>query len=551
MGMVSFGAMRPLIFGFWIGIMAALPAVGEDRFKNWVEQEVKWIASKAEAKEFESLTTEEQRRAFIDRFWKRRDPTPETERNEYKESFYERFEYANENFSEGIPGWRTDRGRVYIIHGPPDQEQFVTADSVYTRRGVPSSRGGQGGSASTGAQRQRIVWTYFSVPNAKYYKGRVIAVFEPAVGLTEQDFTLGESVTAQQHAADIWRRSGVQMSDLIPTNSRYRLTRVGRPGAVSSRGTDAPVGGIGDSARMVEDLLRSPGDLLEEGKAEQNRQDSSRQRLREQVSTHVSLTTLPVHMQARCFPEPEMANMALSWQVPISSLKVEKNKDLRRLKLDLMVQVRDVRDGSLVDEIFKPLDVYYTKDQFKELQDESLRYVNEFNLPYGDYEVVSVVKDVYSGRMGSSSSRVQTPPQPPSQVALSDIVLARTLSQEFDPGLGRNLVVNEWQVLPEADSSFRRQEKLVLYFKIYKPSVKEGIPSLVASYKFIAEDGSVSASSGPRKLEQLSDADNGTITFSSIVDLSKFKPGPYQVQVNVVDFLSRDYAINRASFEIR
>ncbi|HSR68218.1 MAG TPA: GWxTD domain-containing protein [Acidobacteriota bacterium] len=542
--------MRSLIFGVWIGLWAFSSAHGEERFKDWVEQEVKWIASKAEAKEFESLKTKEERRAFIERFWKRRDPTPDSERNEYKEAFYERFEYANQNFSEGIPGWRTDRGRVYIIHGPPDQEQFVTADSVYTRRGVPSSRGGQGGSAAAGAQRQRIVWTYFSLPAAKYYKGRLIAVFEPAVGLTEQDFTLGESVTAQEHAAEIWARGGVQMSDLIPTSLRYRLTRVGRPGAVSTRGTDAPVGGIGDSARMIEDLLRSPGDLLEENQAERERRDSSRQVLREQVTAHVSLGSLPVHMQAQCFPEPDMANLTLTWQLPIKDLKVEKRKDIRHLKVDLMVQVRKAEDGSLVDEIYKPLDIFYTKDQYKELKDQSLRYVNEFNLPYSDYRITTVVKDVFSGNMGSSIQSVKTPPNAPSEVAVSDIVLASTLSQEFDPGLGRNLVVEQWQILPEADSSFRRKDRMVLYFKIYNPETRDGDPSLMASYKFIAEDGSVPASSGPRLLDKFSDPETGTIAFSSIVDLSELRPGPYHVQVNVVDYHSRNYAINRTRFEI-
>ena len=105
-------------------------ALAHGKFDRWLDQEVKWIVSKREAKEFKALPSDESRQAFVDEFWRRRDPTLDSERNEYKEEFYRRRAYANNKFKEGIPGWRTDRGRIYLIHGDPDRTEFLTADST-------------------------------------------------------------------------------------------------------------------------------------------------------------------------------------------------------------------------------------------------------------------------------------------------------------------------------------------------------------------------------------------------------------------------------------
>ena len=69
------------------------------------------------------LATDEEREQFIEQFWLRRDPTPDTAENEFKEEHYRRIAYANERYASGIPGWKTDRGRIYITFGPPDENE--------------------------------------------------------------------------------------------------------------------------------------------------------------------------------------------------------------------------------------------------------------------------------------------------------------------------------------------------------------------------------------------------------------------------------------------
>src|SRR5579864_5897835 len=93
----------------------------ETPYKKWLNEEVVYIITDEERKAFGRLQTDEERQQFIEQFWLRRDPTPDTEENEYREEHYRRIAYANEHYASGIPGWKADRGRIYIMYGPPDE----------------------------------------------------------------------------------------------------------------------------------------------------------------------------------------------------------------------------------------------------------------------------------------------------------------------------------------------------------------------------------------------------------------------------------------------
>src|SRR5208337_4038242 len=113
-------------------------------YKKWLNEDVRWIITPEELSAFKQLSNDEERDAFIEQFWLRRDPTPDTPENEYKEEHYRRIAYANEHFPAGFPGWRTDRGRIYIMYGPPDQIESHPSGGTYER---PMEEGG--GSTST------------------------------------------------------------------------------------------------------------------------------------------------------------------------------------------------------------------------------------------------------------------------------------------------------------------------------------------------------------------------------------------------------------------
>src|SRR5262249_11814189 len=86
-------------------------------YKKWLDEDVSYIITDEERAAFRQLSNDEERDNFIEAFWQRRDPTPDTEENEFKEEHYQRIAYANEHFAAGVPGWKTDRGRIYIVFG--------------------------------------------------------------------------------------------------------------------------------------------------------------------------------------------------------------------------------------------------------------------------------------------------------------------------------------------------------------------------------------------------------------------------------------------------
>jgi GWxTD domain-containing protein len=113
-------------------------------YKDWLSKDVTYIITDEERKAFKKLENDDERERFIEEFWRRRDPDPDTDENEFKEEYYERIAYANEHFASGIPGWKTDRGRMWIMYGKPDSRETHPMGGSYER---PSWEGG--GSTST------------------------------------------------------------------------------------------------------------------------------------------------------------------------------------------------------------------------------------------------------------------------------------------------------------------------------------------------------------------------------------------------------------------
>src|ERR1700682_1695633 len=116
----------------------------EGSYRKWLDQDVRWIITDDERKAFMQLSNNEERDQFIEAFWQRRNPNPDSEDNEFKDEHYRRIEYANEHFPAGKPGWMTDRGRIYIVYGAADVIESHPSGGTYER---PMEEGG--GSTST------------------------------------------------------------------------------------------------------------------------------------------------------------------------------------------------------------------------------------------------------------------------------------------------------------------------------------------------------------------------------------------------------------------
>ena len=108
-------------------------------YKKWLDEDVRWIISDEEERAFKSLANDEERDQFIEQFWLRRNPNPDSNDNEFRDEHYARIEYANEHFAAGKPGWLTDRGHIYIAFGKPDSIDSHPSGGSYQR---PVEEGG-------------------------------------------------------------------------------------------------------------------------------------------------------------------------------------------------------------------------------------------------------------------------------------------------------------------------------------------------------------------------------------------------------------------------
>ncbi len=122
----------------------ALKGELKGEYKKWIDEDVRWIITDEELAAFKSLGNDEERDQFIENFWLRRNPNPDSPENEYREEHYARIAYSNEHFAAGKPGWRTDRGHIYIAYGKPDSIDSHPSGGNYER---PIEEGG--GSTST------------------------------------------------------------------------------------------------------------------------------------------------------------------------------------------------------------------------------------------------------------------------------------------------------------------------------------------------------------------------------------------------------------------
>jgi GWxTD domain-containing protein len=121
-------------------------------YRKWINEDVTYIITPDERAAFTRLRTDAERKKFIEQFWLRRDPTPGTVENEFKDEHYRRIAYVNEHFGSEVPGWKTDRGRIYIVFGPPDEIEDHSAGEKYDR---PPEQGG-----GTTAVFPFFAWTY-------------------------------------------------------------------------------------------------------------------------------------------------------------------------------------------------------------------------------------------------------------------------------------------------------------------------------------------------------------------------------------------------------
>jgi GWxTD domain-containing protein len=504
-------------------------------FKKWLNEEVVWIISDAEEEEFKSLKDHQSRENFISQFWRERDPTPSTQRNEYKEEHYRRVLFATQMFQEGIPGWKTDRGRIYILHGPPDSQSFYRSRSE-----ISPLRGG----AYTDRNPNTILWTYHQLPTAEYYRGEMRLIFQPSSGISRQNFALSESLTAQQKASQLSEMFSPPLtSNSMEADIRYKLVMAGPPSVVNASGAELPTAGIGDQGRYLDDLFRSPGELLEEQKAEMVRREKVRQELNQSVAAQVSFGQLPFQLSHQTFHRP-----GHEWLVPINA--AISMDELSSEKLDVYAAVFDYQ-GALFDEFVDSVDLSHSAPVAG--GGEALQYRNSFSVPSGEYSLKVVLREVPSNRTGLRQTNLKLDGSPPDEIKLGSCLLTNRvelLPESLDEGepvpatsLGNALIFNQLRLLPNSVREFSNHEHIFLYLQTWVP-VGAGEISITA--KFI-KGGNIFNRLTPK---QLKIAESPVLEYGTVIPLRDFPAGEYTLQIQALDHKAKKFDTLRTDFTV-
>ncbi|UCF37879.1 MAG: GWxTD domain-containing protein [Acidobacteriota bacterium] len=497
-----------------VGVFFSAGLSAADRYEQWLDEEVVWIVGKEEKKRFEQLKTDEERDAFIVQFWKDRDPTPETPKNEYMEEHYVRLKEVNELFHESnLPGWKTDRGRIYIIHGPPN---------------------------SRNSQAETEIWTYNSNPNARYYQGSLMLQFQRG-GSTFQQRGLNESAQGQSRMQQ-YQMGPRNPQSLFAQHDRWRLVAAG-PG-LGMGGTIRTSAGETDS--YIGDLLRSPGDVLEEKKADEARRQETWRNLDAAVNTSVAFGKLDLDIVPLSLYREGNHFLFFDLEIPSTQLQYEKvDGGDRAAKVDLLCEVKDQADDYIVDKI----DETFLFLQPRNMDEQPvLRYSDRFRLPAGRYHFRCVLQDVETKRMGLEEFDFEEKPAKDKQLAMSSLLLTQDVHQvnepEFIPEL-YPLAFGELRFPIRPTRPIDPNLPLYLYFEVYNLLKTDGVArQLVFNYKLYNDEQIF------LKLPmQAYDASLGD-SLALMFDVSKLPVGEYSFLLKIIDTETKEYTMRLASFQI-
>ena len=194
-------------------------------FQKWLKEDVAYIITSEERQAFKRLQNAEEREQFIEQFWLRRDPTPDSIENEYKEEIYRRIAYANQHFASGFQGWKSDRGRIYIIFGPPD-ERNQHAGGRYERR--IAEGGGSTQAYPFETWRYRHIEDIGTNIEIEFVDKTMTGEFRMAMGPDEKDALLhlsGAGLTLLEQMGIASKKDRLDGRDLAGTGSPFTPRR--------------------------------------------------------------------------------------------------------------------------------------------------------------------------------------------------------------------------------------------------------------------------------------------------------------------------------------
>ena len=489
-------------------------------YKDWLDKDVTYIITDEERKAFKKLETDEERERFIEEFWRRRDPDPDTDENEYREEYYERIAYANERFASGIPGWKTDRGRIYIMYGKADEVESHPAGGRYNRESYEG-----GGSTSTYPFEK---WFYRYI--AGVGSGIEIEFVDPTGSGEYRIARNPDEKDALLHVPG----AGLTLAEEMGLSTKAdRIAGVGGVGNQSyMREQDSPFSRL----QILTDLQRPPQIKFNE--------------LASQVNTPViEDNPLAFDLRVDFFRQSdERVITAFTIQTDNQNLVFKDSGGLQQAQLNIFAKITHVsgRRAGLFED---PVITRATPEELTEAKDRKSAYQKAVALQPGRYRVDVIVRDIESGATGVRHQGFEVPKYDSAKLSTSTLVLATKLEGLGDqPAVGMFTIGNV-KVIPNVSGTFRRGNPIGVYMQIYNAGIDQTTlrPSVDVEYALMKDGKEL----GKQTEDWRGNSDSGQrLTLAKLIDSRNLAPGDYSVEVRVRDRVSGQSLVQVAKFAV-
>ena len=493
-------------------------------YKQWLNEDVVYIISPEERNAFGQLATNEEREQFIEQFWLRRSSNPDLPDNEFKEEHYRRIAYANEHYASGIPGWRTDRGHMYIVWGPPDEIDSHPTGGTYDR---PQE---EGGGSTTTYPWETWRWRYIEGMGEN-----VIMEFVDPTGSGEYHLTMDPS---EKDALTHVPGAGLsQMESMGLASKADRFTR--------SDGTNLPTTMGGTPASMNEftrleayaNAFKPPVVKFKDLEA-----IVTSRIVRDQVHFNWRTDFLKVTNDTVLVP--------VTVQIPNTQLSFQSKEGVHSATINIFGRV-----STLTGRVVQTFEDSVSRDFPESLFQQSLKlqsiYQKAVPLRPGLYRLDLVIKDVQSGNVGVVNSRLQVPRYEDDKLETSSLILADQIEHVPAKQIGNGqFVLGSSKVRPRMEGDFTTADRLGIYMQVYNLKPDEKTHKSNATFEYTVKKGGAQVlqfKETSTDMKQTGDQ----ITIERLLPLATLAPGKYTLEISATDTLSNQTISRTADFTVK
>ncbi len=500
-------------------------------YKKWLNEDVTYIISDEERDAFKRLSNDEERDNFIENFWLRRDPTPDTVENEFKEEHYERIAYANEHFPAGIPGWKSDRGKIYIMYGKPDEIESHPSGGTYDR---PQDEGG--GQTSTFPFE---TWRYRYLEDIGQ---EVIIEFVDTCMCGEYHMTIDRS---EKDALLYTPNAGLTQSEQMGMStkaSRFNgggLERLGT-GPFTSNNQSKQF----DRLEQFAKLQKPPAVKFKD--------------LDEVVRHKIHVNLMPFDVRTD-FVRVTSDTILVPVTIQLKNKDITFiNKDgVQRGTVNILGRATTI-GGRIVQTFEDTVQVDVPEELLPKTIENASVYWKALPLRPGKYRLDVVVKDVNGDRTGSWNHGLDVPEYNEEKLAMSSLILADQMEPVPAKNVGTgNFVIGATKVRPRVAPSdgkpviFKRNQRLNFWMQVYNLSVNDKThkPSATVEYNVVDAATNKAVIHSVEQTEQMGNVGE-QVTLQKTLSASSLQPGVYRMNIKVNDNLSKQALDPSVTFSI-